>query len=90
MALTRGCSHKRVCGNLPSQAADTLTQLQAFAADEGPKGPSGSGLTAAQLAGAHSRQPRGRFCPARITSRRLVSAASPSPSTITGWPAMRW
>ena len=60
MALTRGCSHKRVCGNLPSQAADTLTQLQAFAADEGPKGPSGSGLTAAQLAGAHSRQPRGR------------------------------
>ena len=28
--------------------------------------------------------------PARSTSRRLASAASPSPSTITGWPAMRW
>ena len=28
--------------------------------------------------------------PARSTRRRLASAASPSPSTITGWPATRW
>ncbi len=28
--------------------------------------------------------------PARSTSRRLASAAGPSPSTITGVPAMRW